>query len=85
MGKSYTLAVVREAHERAYRTSVDAQRTTDATGIPHLSSAAEAAIDVVAAEPDEKIRGETWKAVQKDEWIAAELETMRKCGVQRTR
>lgn len=35
--------------ERGYRTGMDAQRAADATGIPRLSAAPEAAIGVVAA------------------------------------
>ena len=59
--------------ERGYRTGVDAQRTADATGIPRLSAAAEAAIGVVAAVPDEKARARAWRAVQADERVAGEL------------
>ena len=59
--------------ERTYRTGVDAQRAADATGIPRLSTAAEAAIGVVAAAPDEKARAEAWWAVQADERVAGEL------------
>ncbi|TLU70681.1 MobA/MobL protein [Lichenicoccus roseus] len=61
--------------ERTYRTGVDAQRAADATGIPRLSTAAEAAIGVVAAAPDEKARAGTWWAVQADERVASELRT----------
>ena len=59
--------------ERSYRSSVDAQRAADATGIPRLSTVAEAAIGVVAAAPDEKTRTEAWRAVKADERIAGEL------------
>ncbi len=59
--------------ERNYRTGVEAQRAADATGIPRLSAAAEAAIGAVAAAPDEKARGEAWRAVQRDERVAGEL------------
>ena len=59
--------------ERSYRMSVDAQRAADATGIPRLSTAAEAAIGVVAAAPDEKARAEAWRALQADERVAGEL------------
>ena len=59
--------------ERSYRMGVDAQRAADATGIPRLSTAAEAAIGVVAAAPDEKARAEAWRAVQADERVAGEL------------
>jgi len=58
---------------RSYRASVDGQRAADATGIPRLSTAAEAAIGAVRAAPDEKARAEAWRAVQKDERVAAEL------------
>jgi len=60
--------------ERAYRGSVEAQRTADATGIPRLSSMAEAALGAVAAAGDEQVRGEAWRAVQADTPVAAELE-----------
>ena len=59
--------------ERAYRASVDGQRAADATGIPHLSAAAEAAVGTLHVAPDEKARGEAWRAVQADERVAAEL------------
>ena len=59
--------------ERTYRTGVDAQRTADATGIPRLSAAAEAAIGVVAVAPDEKARAEAWRAMQADERVAGEV------------
>ncbi|NPD69021.1 BID domain-containing protein (plasmid) [Lichenicola cladoniae] len=59
--------------ERSYRTGVEAQRMADATGIPRLSAAAEAAIGVVAAEPDEKARAVAWRAVQADERVSGEL------------
>ena len=42
--------------EGNYRTGVDTQRAAEATGIPRLSAAAEAALAVVAAAPDEKAR-----------------------------
>ena len=60
--------------ERSYRTGVDAQRAADATGIPRLSAAAEAAIGVVATARDEKARAEAWRAVQTDERLAGELQ-----------
>ena len=59
--------------ERSYRMSVEAQRAADATGIPRLSTAAEAGIGVVAAAPNEKARAEAWRAVQADERVAGEL------------
>ncbi|MBN8906877.1 MAG: hypothetical protein J0H99_09690 [Rhodospirillales bacterium] len=49
------------------------QRTADTTGIPRLSAAAEAAIGTMSAAPDEKARGEVWRAVQADERVAGEL------------
>ncbi|MBN8925276.1 MAG: hypothetical protein BGO51_10155 [Rhodospirillales bacterium 69-11] len=59
--------------ERTYRAGVEAQRTADTTGIPRLSAAAEAAIGTMSAAPDEKARGEVWRAVQADERVAGEL------------
>lgn len=60
--------------ERAYCGSVDAQRSADATGIPRLSPAAEAALGAVAKAGDEQVRGVAWRAVQADRPVAAELE-----------
>jgi len=59
--------------ERSYRTGVAAQRKADATGIPHLSAAVEAAIGTMAAAKDEKTQGEAWKTVQANERVAGEL------------
>ena len=59
--------------ERTYRTGVEAQRAADATGIPRLSAAAEAAIGLVATAPDEKARAEVWRSVQTHERVAGEL------------
>ena len=59
--------------ERAWRTGVDAQRTADATGIPRLSAAAEAAINTVAAAVDEQAQAAAWRAVQADKQVAGEL------------
>ena len=56
--------------ERSYRAGVEAQRAADATGIPRLSAAAEAAIGVLRTSPDEKARAGVWRAVQKDERVA---------------
>ncbi len=53
--------------ERSYRASVAGQRTADATGIPRLSAATEAAIGAMAAATDEKTRGEAWRAAQADD------------------
>ena len=60
--------------ERSYRMGVEAQRMADATGIPRLSAAAEAAIGTLAAAPDEKARAEAWRTVQADERVAGELQ-----------
>jgi len=60
--------------ERAYRGSVDAQRSADAAGIPRLSPMAEAALGAVAAAGSEQVRGAAWRAVQADKPVAAELE-----------
>jgi len=59
--------------ERTYRTGVDTQRAADATGIPRLSTAAEAAIGAVVAATDEKVRAEAWRAMQADARVASEL------------
>jgi len=69
--------------ERAYRVSVEGQRAADATGIPRLSTAAEAAIGALRAAPDEKARGEAWRTVQKDEKVAVELGAFRAAMAQR--
>jgi len=69
--------------ERTYRASVEAQRMADATGIPRLSAAAETAIGALRAAPDEKARGGAWRAVQKDERVAAELGTFGQAVAQR--
>jgi len=69
--------------ERTYRTIVDGQRAANATGIPRLSAAAETAIGALRAAPDEKARGESWRAVQKDERVAAELGAFRAAVTQR--
>jgi len=57
--------------------SVEAQRAAEATGIPRLSAAAEAAIGTLRAAPDENARGEAWRAAQKNERVAAELGAFR--------
>ncbi len=59
--------------ERGYRTGVEAQRAADATGIPRLSAAAEAAVCAMAVAKDDRIRGEAWQAVQGDKQVAGEL------------
>lgn len=63
--------------ERAYHDSVEGQRAAGATGIPRLSAAAEAANSALRAAPDQKARGEAWRAVQKDERVTAELGAFR--------
>jgi len=68
---------------RTYRTGVEAQRTADATGIPRLSAAAEAAIGVMAAAKDDRIQVEAWRAMQKDRPVAAELDAFRGAVAQR--
>ncbi len=60
--------------ERAYRGSVEAQRAADATGVPRLSSVAEAVLGAVAAAGTEQVRGEAWRAAQADKPVVAELE-----------
>jgi len=52
---------------------VEAQRAADATGIPRLSPAAEAALGAVASAGDAQVRDQTWRAVQADKPVAAEL------------
>ena len=59
--------------ERNYRTGVEGQRAADATGIPYLSAAAEAAIGAMTAAKDDQARGEAWRAVQGDKQVAGEL------------
>ncbi len=59
--------------ERGWRTGMDAQRKADATGIPRLSAAAEAAIGAVAVAKDDHTKGEAWRAVQADKVVAGEL------------
>jgi hypothetical protein len=61
--------------ERSCRASVGAQCAADATGVPRLSAAAEAAIDALRASSDEKARAGVWQAVQNDEKLAGELRT----------
>ena len=59
--------------ERSYRTGVEAQRTSDTTGIPRLSAAAEATVSTMAVAADEKVRAEAWRTVQADKQVAGEL------------
>jgi Ti-type conjugative transfer relaxase TraA len=58
---------------QTYRTSVETQRVADATGIPRLSAAADAAIGAISAAKDDRQRSEAWLAVQADERVAGEL------------
>ena len=71
------------AAERAWRSSVQTQRTADATGIPVLSAAAEAAIGTVAVAADEKARGAAWRALQAEAGVAGELRAFGVAVVQR--
>lgn len=59
--------------ERSYRTGVEVQRAADATGIPRLSAAAEAAVSTMAAAKDDRAQGEAWRAVQGDKQVAGEV------------
>ena len=52
---------------------MEAQRAADATGIPRLSAAAEAAVSALAAAKDDRARAKTWRAVQGDKQVAGEL------------
>jgi Ti-type conjugative transfer relaxase TraA len=58
---------------QTYRTSVETQRAADATGIPHLSAAAKAAVSAISAAKDDRERSEAWRAAQADERVAVEL------------
>jgi len=58
-------------------------RAADATGIPRLSAAAEAATSALRNAPDEKDRAKAWRAVQKDERIGVELGVFRAAVTQR--
>ncbi len=49
------------------------QRAADATGIPQLSAAAEAAISVMVATQDGGERATAWRAAQADHGVAGEL------------
>ena len=50
--------------ERTYRTSVEAQRAADATGIPRLSETAMAAIGAMSMAKEDRERAEAWRAAQ---------------------
>ena len=69
------IGVAEARAERSWRTGVDAQRAADATGIPRLSAAAEAAIGAVAAAKDDCARDEAWRAMQGNKRVAGELQT----------
>ena len=69
--------------EQSYCASVDAQRAADATGIPCLSAAAEAATSAVATASDENTRAAAWRSVQQDKQVAAELRTFGAAVTQR--
>jgi hypothetical protein len=59
--------------ERAYRTSVEAQRAADATGIPRLSAEAQAAIGAMGMAKDDRERAEAWRVARANEQVAGEL------------
>jgi len=67
------IGVAEARAERGYRAGVEGQRAADATGIPCLSTVAEAAIGAVAAAKDDRAQGEAWRAVQADKQVAGEL------------
>jgi Ti-type conjugative transfer relaxase TraA len=69
--------------ERAYRTSVEAQRAADATGIPRLSQTAQAAIGAMGAAKDDRERAEAWRAAQANEQVAGELAAFGRAVAQR--
>ena len=52
---------------------MEVQRAADATGIPRLSAAAEAAIGAVAAAQDDHTRTEAWRAMQGNKQVVDEL------------
>ena len=75
IGSSLERIGAAEIHaERNYRTGVGEQHAADATGIPRLSAAAEAAIGAVATAKDDQTRGEAWRAAQRDKQVAGELQ-----------
>jgi hypothetical protein len=61
------------ASARDYRSNVERQLQTDATGIPKLSERAQVAIDAASATKTDKERAEAWKAATSDKAIAGEL------------
>ena len=81
-----SLGRIGDAEARAaqtYRMGVDTQRTADATGIPRLSAAADAAIGAMAKATDEKAWAKVWRTTQGDPSIAAELQAFRTAVIQR--
>ena len=71
------------AAKRIYRTSVDAQRAADQTGVPRLSADAEAALAALRAAPDDAARGRVWQDVEKNGAIAGEVGAFRAAVEQR--
>jgi Ti-type conjugative transfer relaxase TraA len=69
--------------ERTYRTSVEAQRAADATGIPRLSETALAAIGAMGAAKDDRERATAWRAAQANEHVAGELAAFGRAVAQR--
>jgi hypothetical protein len=59
--------------ERAYRTSMEAQRAADVTGLPRLSETAMMAIGAMSVAKDGRDRAEAWRAAQANEQVAGEL------------
>jgi Ti-type conjugative transfer relaxase TraA len=68
---------------QTYRASVEAQRAADATGIPGLSAAAEAAVGAISAAKDDRQRSEAWRAAHTDEHVAVELRAFGAAVMQR--
>jgi hypothetical protein len=84
IGPSLTRIGAAEARaEGAYRASFEGQRAADATGVPRLSAAAEAAIGVMAVTEDARARGEAWRAAHADHGVAGELRAFRAAVAQR--
>lgn len=71
------------AAERAYRSSVEGQRSGDAIGIPRLSAAAEVAIGALSVADGPGARAEAWRALQADSGVAGELRLFRAAVTQR--
>lgn len=62
---------------------MDGQRAADATGIPRLSAAAEAAVSAMAVAKDETVRAAAWRAMQAHTQVAGELQAFRVAVEQR--